>query len=179
LLSAFDISLRSLQAVALNSSNSFASVTHDLWALPTLLAIHYRSFLASIINLTISAILCFATQPNRCLALAGFPRLTAISVGRHNPLSLAHILPPIQPHQPKRNLNKLRQLITLPRRNHIIIRPLLLQHQVHRLYIVLCPTPIPLNINIPQIQLILRPCRNPHRTGLFCVTNRSGLNGES
>jgi hypothetical protein len=58
------------------------------------------------ISLTISAILCFATQPNRSLALLGFPRLTARSVGRHNPLSLAHILPPIQPHQPKRNLDK-------------------------------------------------------------------------
>jgi hypothetical protein len=44
--------------------------------------------------------------PNLSLALLGFPRLTARSVGRHNPLSLAHILPPIQPHQPKRNLNK-------------------------------------------------------------------------
>jgi hypothetical protein len=32
-----------------------------------------------------------------------------------SPLITHNILPPIQPHQPKRNLNKLRQLITLPR----------------------------------------------------------------
>jgi hypothetical protein len=38
-----------------------------------------------------------------------------------------HILPPIQPHQPKRNLNRLRQLITLGCRDRIIIRSLLLQ----------------------------------------------------
>jgi hypothetical protein len=52
------------------------------------IVVNYRSFRASIINLTISAILCFTTQPNLSISLAGFPRLTARSLGLRNPLSL-------------------------------------------------------------------------------------------
>jgi hypothetical protein len=72
---------------------------------------------ASIINLTISAILCFATQPNFSIALLGFPRLTAISVGRHKPRSLTS--DSRQSNPTNRNAISINKalLITLPRRN--------------------------------------------------------------
>jgi hypothetical protein len=106
----------------------------------------------------------YPPNPTLSLALLGFPRLTARSVGLRNPLSLAHILPPIQPHQPKRNLNKqshtynsppsqLHSHPTAPAEASNTSPP----HSPQ-------PIPNPAEYQFTQIQLILLPRRNPTGT---------------
>ena len=70
----------------------------------------------------------------------------------------------IQPRPGKSHIEKLLHSVGLPRRHHIILCFVLLQHPPHRFHIFRSVSPIPLRLQIPQKQLLLEPCLDPRHS---------------
>src|SRR5713101_9056930 len=68
---------------------------------------------------------------------------------------------PVEVYAGKGLLNKLFNGMGLPRAHHIVSGLLLLEHQPHRLHIIAGKAPVPLGIQIAQMQLRGQPQLDP------------------
>ncbi|PON39167.1 LOW QUALITY PROTEIN: hypothetical protein PanWU01x14_306780 [Parasponia andersonii] len=71
------------------------------------------------------------------------------------------MVPPIQPHIPKRHLQELLHRVRVLGRHDVIVGLLLLQHHPHGLDIVPGEAPVPRGLEVPQEELVLEPDLDP------------------
>ena len=68
-----------------------------------------------------------------------------------------HVLLPIQPHAAEGHLQALADRVRLVRRDHVVVGLRLLQHQPHRLPVLLRVAPVATRVQVAHEQLVLQP----------------------
>ena len=109
---------------------------------------------ASTISAISSSKLVRGSQPSSRLALAGSPTSRSTSAGRLNASSITTYCSQSRPTLLEGELDAAPHGVRLAGRDHVVVRRVLLEHQPHRLDVVLRVAPVALGVEVAEPQLV-------------------------